>query len=88
MTTPKDPSQPYGPVTKEDWEITVDKDLCIGAGVCTAIASQSFELDGDGKAIITDGIDQETKDTLLDAAKACPVAAIIIKQSGTQIFPA
>lgn len=88
MSAPKDPAQPYGPVTKDDWEVRVDKDLCIGAGVCTAIAAQSFELDAEGKAVITAGIDQETKDAILDAAKACPVAAIIIKQGDTQVFPA
>ncbi len=87
MSTPKDPSSPYGPVVKDDWEVRVDKELCIGAGVCTAIAAQSFELDDSGKAIILQGIDQENKDAILDAAKACPVAAIIIKQGATQIFP-
>lgn len=88
MSAPKDANNPYGPVTKDDWTVTVDKNLCIGAGVCTAIAAQSFELDAEGKAIITAGIDQETKDAILDAAKACPVAAIIIKQGDTQVFPA
>ena len=88
MSSPKDTNNPYGPVAKDDWTVTVDKNLCIGAGVCTAIAAQSFELDAEGKAIITAGIDQETKDAVLDAAKACPVAAIIIKQGESQVFPA
>ncbi len=87
MSTLKNPAQPFGPVTKDDWEVRVDKDLCIGAGVCTAIAALSFELDADGKAVILAGVDQESEDALLDAAKACPVAAIIIKQGETQIFP-
>lgn len=87
MSALKDPSQPYGPVKKDDWEVRVDKDLCIGAGVCTAIAAKSFELDNEGKAIILQGIDQENKEAILDAAKACPVAAIIIKQDDKQVFP-
>lgn len=87
MSALKDDSKPYGPVTKDDWSVFVDKDLCIGAGVCTAIAAQSFELDNEGKAIILQGIDQENKVAILDAAKACPVAAIIIKQGETKIFP-
>lgn len=87
MSTLKDANSPYGPVTKDDWTVYVDKDLCIGAGVCTAIAAQSFELDNEGKAIILQGIDQENKDAILDAAKACPVAAIIIKQGETRVFP-
>ena len=85
----KDAQNPYGPVTVEEWEIRVDQNLCIGAGVCTAIAAQSFELDEAGKAAILRGIDQENKDALLDAAKACPVAAILItKKDGTKVFPA
>jgi len=84
----KDESKPFGPVTKDDWEVFVDKDGCIGAGVCTAIAHQTFELDEEGKAVILKGIDQENKDAILDSAKACPVAAIIIKDSeGNQIYP-
>jgi ferredoxin len=83
-----DPTKPFGPITKEDWEVFVDKDLCIGAGVCTAIAAQTFELDEDGKAVILKGIDQENKEAILDAARACPVAAIIIKkQNGEKVFP-
>jgi ferredoxin len=86
-STLKDESKPYGPVTKDDWSVFVDKDLCIGAGVCTAIAAQTFELDEEGKAVILKGIDQDDKDAILDSAKACPVAAIIIKQGETQVFP-
>ena len=87
MSDLKDANHPYGPVAKDDWSVYVDKDLCIGAGVCTAIASKSFELDNEGKAIILQGIDQEDKEAILDSAKACPVAAIIIKQGEKQIFP-
>jgi ferredoxin len=84
----KNPEKPFGPVEKEDWVVSVDKEGCIGAGVCTAIASQSFELDEEGKAVILKGIDQDNKEAILDAAKACPVAAIIIKdKEGNQVYP-
>lgn len=84
----KNSEKPFGPVEKDDWIVRVDKEGCIGAGVCTAIASQSFELDEEGKAIILKGIDQDNKEAILDAAKACPVAAIIIKDTkGNQVYP-
>lgn len=83
----KDTNRPFGPVEKDDWSVYVDKDLCIGAGVCTAIAAETFELDEEGKAVILKGIDQDDKEAILDSAKACPVAAIIIKQGEKQIFP-
>lgn len=87
MSDLKDTNKPYGPVTKEDWEVFVDKDLCIGAGVCTAIAANTFELDDEGKAVILKGINEDSKDAIMDSARACPVAAIIIKQGEKQIFP-
>ena len=84
----KNAEKPFGPIEKEEWIVSVNKDGCIGAGVCTAIAAKSFELDEEGKAIILKGVDQENKEAILDAAKACPVAAIIIKdKEGNQIYP-
>ncbi|QQS61495.1 MAG: ferredoxin [Candidatus Moraniibacteriota bacterium] len=88
MSNLKDSGKPFGPVEKDDWTVSVDKEKCIGAGICTAIAAQSFELDAEGKALILNGIDQENKEALLDSAKACPVAAIIIKnKDGSTVYP-
>ncbi|MDO8657317.1 MAG: ferredoxin, partial [Candidatus Levybacteria bacterium] len=74
------------------YKVKVDRDLCIGAGSCVAVAPKVFELDGDGKAIILkkDGTKNETsnfsdyaeiddtEENILNAAKSCPVNAIII----------
>jgi ferredoxin len=49
---PKDPANPHGPVVVRKWKMHVDKDLCIGAATCVAIAPQTFLLDSDAKAII------------------------------------
>lgn len=69
-------------------KIIVDRDLCIGAAPCVAIAGGVFQLDGEGKAIITDpkGADDET---IKMAAESCPVQAIILvdEKTGDQIFP-
>lgn len=88
-TSPKaDDQKPFGPIIKEDWEVSVDTTLCIGAGICTAIAAKTFEMDEDNKAVILRGIEEESSENILDAAKACPVAAIIIKtKAGEKIFP-
>ncbi len=85
---PKDSNNPHGPVTVRNWKMHVDKDLCIGAATCVAIAPQTFLLDSDAKAIIIDTVDQETDDTILDAARGCPTAAIIIVDAqGNPVFP-
>ena len=66
----------------------IDRNLCIGAATCVAIAPKAWALDDEAKAIILDSADQETDKTLLEAAKGCPVLAIFITDpSGKQIFP-
>lgn len=68
-------------------KIKVDRDLCIGAGTCTVIAPEVFELDGELKSVVKDphGAPDER---IIDAAKSCPVLAIILEdEDGKQIFP-
>ena len=78
------------------YKVKVDRDLCIGAGSCVAVAPKVYELDSEGKAVIlkkdgtktseftnyedTDGTEQEH----LNAAKSCPVDAIIIVEVDDQ----
>jgi len=68
--------------------ITVDLDKCISAGPCSIAAPLTFLLrDSDGKAIITDP-DGDTLEAVMEAARSCPILAIIIKdKTGLQIFP-
>lgn len=66
----------------------IDRNLCIGAATCVAIAPKAWALDDEAKAIILDTSDQESDDTLLEAAKGCPVMAIFITdESGKQMYP-
>lgn len=89
MSQWKDEAKPHGPVTlKNGWTVEVDKDVCIGAAPCTAMAAQTFALDDTGKAAILATADADDQETILNAARACPVAAIRIKDAtGKQIFP-
>lgn len=68
-------------------KIEVDRELCIGAAPCVAVAGGVFQLDDEGKAYVVDpkGADD---DTILLAAQACPVLAIkLFDDNGVQIFP-
>jgi ferredoxin len=66
----------------------IDRNLCIGAATCVAIAPKAWTLDDEAKAIILDTAEAESDQTLLEAAKGCPVAAIFITDdTGKQIFP-
>lgn len=85
---PKDPKNPSGPVSVAGLKVKVDRDLCIGAATCVAVAVRAFELDLDAKAIILDSADEEMTETIIEAAKSCPTMAIILEdERGQRIFP-
>jgi len=66
----------------------IDRNLCIGAATCVAIAPKAWALDNEAKAIILDTATEESDDTLIEAAKGCPVMAIFITdEHGKQIYP-
>ena len=68
-------------------KIVVDRNLCIGAASCIAIAPGVFELDAENKAVVYNdkGVDDET---ILLAAQSCPTQAILIfDDQGNQIYP-
>lgn len=68
-------------------KIYVDRNLCIGAASCIAVAPDVFELDNENKAVVKNptGADDET---LLLAAQSCPTKAIILyDEQGNQIYP-
>lgn len=76
--------------------VKVDRNLCIGAASCVAVAPNTFELDSEGKAVVkkkdgsisTDFVsysdinDNETN--ILNASKSCPVNAIVIEEVDDQ----
>lgn len=88
MDQNKTTSNPSGPKKVGNLTIVADRNLCIGAGTCVAVAPKTFALDNEAKAVILDTAAEDTPETIIDAAKACPVAAIIITdETGKQIFP-
>ncbi|MBI3955193.1 ferredoxin [Candidatus Gottesmanbacteria bacterium] len=71
-----------------NYKIVVDRNLCIGAATCVAVAPKAFQLDTEAKAIVLPSFSEENEQTILDAAKSCPVAAIIVTdQTGKQLYP-
>ncbi len=85
----QDELHPSGPVTLANgWTIEVDRDVCIGAAPCTAMAPNTFGLDNEGKATVLSTANEDSTDTILNAARACPVSAIILKdKDGKRVFP-
>ncbi len=67
-------------------KVKVNKDVCIGCGACTAIASDVFSFGEDNLAKANeenndiDKMDDETKNDVMDALEGCPTSAIVIEE--------
>ena len=84
----KNSQNPSGPVNVRNLKVWVDRDLCIGAATCVAVAPKTFTLDSQAKAVILETAEEDNNETIIDAARACPVAAIFIEdEKGNRIFP-
>ena len=77
----KDTKNPSGPTQIGTITVEVDRDACIGASACIPLAEKTFTLDADGKAMILATADQDSEEAIVEAARACPVQAIKIKNA-------
>lgn len=58
----------------------VDKDLCIGCGLCESLLPAVFKMDDDGKAeAVAEELPKELLDEAEDTRSQCPVDAISIE---------
>jgi ferredoxin len=53
--------------------VVVDREVCMGAGVCEMEAPEVFELDADGVPQVHEPIDPAAVET---AVRACPTGAL------------
>lgn len=69
------------------YKAKVDRTLCIGTADCTKIAPNTFELDDEAKATVKKQ-NGDPDEKILEAAKVCPVLAIIVEdEDGKQSYP-
>ena len=57
-------------------EVVIDRDACQGVGGCVIASEGAFEIDDEGKAVLTGPIDQFDPEKLVAAVRACPFVAI------------
>lgn len=58
---------------------TVDKDTCIGCGLCPSVCPEVFEMDDDGKAKVkVEAVPSSSEGETKEAQDSCPVSAILI----------
>jgi ferredoxin len=59
----------------------VDKDTCIGCGICPSVCPEIFEMEDDGKAVASDDeIPENLVSSAKEAEEQCPVDAITIEE--------
>jgi len=58
----------------------VDKDTCIGCGLCPSICPDVFSMNDDGKAVAIEGdVPSEHEDGAKEGEESCPVNAIEVE---------
>ncbi len=68
-------------------KVIVDRNTCIGASNCVAVAPTVFALDESSIAVVLDP-STVSEDTIWEAAEACPVGAVILQDDeGNQLYP-
>jgi ferredoxin len=60
-------------------KVWVDKDICIGCGLCASILPEVFEMGDDGKSIVKNE-DGAPLEKIKEVANMCPVNAIKVKK--------
>lgn len=61
-------------------KVNVDKDVCIGCGLCPSICPDVFDMDDDGKAkAIVSEVSAGHEEHAREAADSCPVSAIAVE---------
>lgn len=59
----------------------VDRETCLGCGICIDLCPEVFESDDEGLAIvIVDAVPPELETTVQDAAEQCPEGAIHVEE--------
>ncbi len=60
-------------------KVRVDKETCVGDETCVEICPEVFEMQGDVAVAKSDNVPKNLEEKVNEAAKSCPVEAIIIE---------
>lgn len=70
-------------MASKKYVIKLNRDLCIGAASCLALAPKTFELDFENKVCLSD-VGDDAVDAIKLAAESCPTKAITLIDTETQ----
>lgn len=61
------------------WTVTVDRDACIGSGMCLVYAGATFVHDDEAKAIVVEAPGDDLE-TVRVAVENCPTRALVLNE--------
>jgi ferredoxin len=68
------------------WQVQVDREACIGTGMCASSAAAYFRLENGKATAVQDFV--EPDELVVDAAESCPMEAILVRDGdGVVIAP-
>lgn len=62
--------------------VSIDRDVCMGSGVCLVYAPGTFVHDDQSKAVLVDRV-SDTIETIQVAVEACPTGALSVSIDGS-----
>ena len=60
-------------------KVTIDRDGCIGCGLCADTCPEIFRIAADGLAEVYASPSEKTADKVMEAAENCPVSVIKVE---------
>ena len=57
----------------------IDKETCIGCGLCVETCPQVFKMEDDKAVVIVSGVPKDAEECCKKATDECPVTAIFIE---------
>ncbi len=68
-------------MSPQGWSVTVDRERCMGSGVCLLYAPGTFTHDAEAKAVVLDEPTDDI-DAVRTAVEGCPMAALHLTEQG------
>jgi ferredoxin len=59
-----------------EYSIEVDQQICLGSGLCTTYAPNTFDQDEDTAKVFVKAVGEDSLEDVQAAAESCPMAAI------------
>lgn len=63
--------------------VSVDREVCMGSGMCVMYAGKTFAIDDETKAVVVDATG-DAEEQVLVAVEACPTGALSVVGAGVE----